>query len=96
MMYKYIVINLMVLGIVCLSCNSIKKDKAVATETAPTTALQAQTIEKKYANYVDPICDMALPAIAKDTAIVEDKVYGFCSKECKEEFVKAMVAQKLR
>lgn len=36
----------------------------------------------------DFICGMPLSAGVEDTAHYKDKVYGFCSKECKDEFAK--------
>lgn len=36
----------------------------------------------------DPACNMPISAGVEDTAHYKDKVYGFCSKECKEEFLK--------
>ena len=38
---------------------------------------------------IDPICEMTLDdSILADTAIVDDKVIGFCHVGCKEEFLK--------
>lgn len=36
----------------------------------------------------DPACNMPLSAGIEDTTHYKDKVYGFCSKECKDEFLK--------
>lgn len=39
---------------------------------------------------IDPICEMTLDdSILADTAIVGDKVIGFCHVGCKEEFLKS-------
>jgi len=35
----------------------------------------------------DSICGMPLSAGVSDTAMVDGKVYGFCSPECKEAFL---------
>jgi YHS domain-containing protein len=35
----------------------------------------------------DFVCGMPVSAGIADTAHFKGKVYGFCSKECKEEFV---------
>lgn len=35
----------------------------------------------------DSICGMPLTAGISDTAVVDGKVYGFCSPECKETFL---------
>ncbi len=37
----------------------------------------------------DLVCGMPVTAGVSDTAHYEGKVYGFCAKECKEEFVKS-------
>jgi len=39
-------------------------------------------------NAKDPSCGMPVSAGIDDTAHVKDKVLGFCSKECKEAFMK--------
>jgi YHS domain-containing protein len=36
----------------------------------------------------DLVCGMPISAGVSDTLHYKDKVYGFCSKECKDEFVK--------
>jgi YHS domain-containing protein len=40
-----------------------------------------------FANSIDFICDMKLSSGISDTAHYHGKIYGFCSKACKEEFV---------
>jgi YHS domain-containing protein len=42
----------------------------------------------KYADPRDLSCMMPLVAGVEDTAVYNGKIYGFCSKECKEEFLK--------
>ncbi len=39
-------------------------------------------------NKKDPSCGMPVTAGINDTAHYKDKVLGFCSKECKDEFLK--------
>ena len=43
----------------------------------------------KFDNTRDFICNMPVTAGVSDTANYKGKVYGFCAKECKEEFLKA-------
>lgn len=42
----------------------------------------------KVINAEDPICHMKTAEYLKDTAVYKNKVYGFCSAYCKEEFKK--------
>lgn len=36
----------------------------------------------------DPVCQMPLSAGISDTAVIDQKIYGFCSPHCKETYVK--------
>lgn len=36
---------------------------------------------------IDPVCKMPVKNNIKDTAFYEGKLYGFCAKGCKEEFL---------
>ncbi len=42
----------------------------------------------KVSNAEDPICHMKTAEFLKDTAVYENKIYGFCSDHCKSEFKK--------
>lgn len=42
-------------------------------------------------NAKDPTCGMPVSAGIEDTAHYNNKVLGFCSKECKDEFLKNAV-----
>ncbi len=42
----------------------------------------------KLADTRDLVCGMPVKAGVEDTALYKGKIYGFCAKECKEEFVK--------
>ena len=44
----------------------------------------------------DTSCGMPLSAGLEDTVQLNNKVYGFCSKECKEAFVKTLQTQHKR
>lgn len=44
--------------------------------------------EVKFDSNKDFICGMPTSAGVSDTAHYKEKVYGFCSKECKDEFLK--------
>jgi YHS domain-containing protein len=55
----------------------VKKDSAVARFAI-----------KEMANKKDPVCGMPLTAGIGDTLYYKGKVLGFCSAECKQEFIK--------
>jgi YHS domain-containing protein len=42
----------------------------------------------KFDEKTDLACGMPITAGVEDTAHYKEKIYGFCSKECKEAFVK--------
>lgn len=48
------------------------------------TALKSLAFDYKK----DPACGMPLTAGLEDTTTYKGKLYGFCSKECKNEFLK--------
>ncbi|WP_082140565.1 YHS domain-containing protein [Chryseobacterium sp. FH2] len=52
------------------------------------TSAKSNTKRVKFANAVDPICNMPTEADMKDTAVYKNKTYGFCSTYCKDEFKK--------
>lgn len=52
------------------------------------TITKSNTKTVKFANAVDPICNMPTEADMKDTAVYKNKTYGFCSAYCKDEFKK--------
>ena len=49
-----------------------------------------------FASKYDTSCGMPLAAGVEDTLHLKDKVYGFCSKECKDEFADKLKAEKKR
>ena len=80
-----------------LACNNNKEEKVTADTIA---TMQHHTVETKhdfsgisFASAKDTTCHMPLTAGISDTAVVDGKVYGFCSTECKEEFIKTLHAK---
>lgn len=73
------------------SCkNQPSTEKAI---TAPVKAMDPAATAKKFTpgmvdNKKDFACGMPVTAGIDDTCHYNNKVYGFCSKECKEEFLK--------
>lgn len=52
------------------------------------TQVKSTAQKVKFANAVDPICNMPTEADMKDTAVYKGKTYGFCSSLCRDEFKK--------
>ena len=74
------------------ACGSNQEEKAITSDTAmtmqqDTTAAPAFTAAM-VDNKKDPTCGMPVTAGINDTAHYENKVLGFCSTECKNEFLK--------
>ena len=80
------------------------RNEANAVESKPkdstTVAAPKQAFDGvEFASKMDVACGMLLTAGVTDTAHFNGKVYGFCSKECKTDFLKtpeAFLASKYR
>ena len=73
------------------ACNNNTETSGEAGHNHDTTA----TVEKAdpykdvvFDNPKDVVCGMPISAGVSDTAHYNSKVYGFCAKECKDEFLK--------
>ena len=79
-----------IIGLV--ACGTANQDKASTTDTAMTvqqdTAAAPAFTAAMVDNKKDPSCGMPVTAGINDTAHYENKVLGFCSTECKNEFLK--------
>lgn len=62
--------------------NSCNMQTAVCYQMSPECGISPDTLRK------DPICGMMADDTKKDTVHYKNKVYAFCSKHCKQEFVK--------
>jgi YHS domain-containing protein len=90
---------LILIGCVALACNQkpqTEKNEAEETRT-DTLMTKTETANAKYTiamvdNKKDPNCGMPVTAGIADTVHYNGKVYGFCSEECKEAFLKDPVA----
>lgn len=82
-----------------VSCNEATKEKAAENEITPVrhgasmdhhtpSGSAAKYTPEMVANKKDFICGMPVTAGIADTAHYGSKVYGFCSSECKAEFLK--------
>ena len=88
-----ITISLVMASLVLFSCGtSNDKANAGSVDTNQMAAMDTTT-EKTYAvslvnNKKDPTCGMPVTAGISDTAHYEKNILGFCSVECKNEFLK--------
>ncbi len=81
------IVYILLLVLVLSSCKKEESKKEVK-ETSfekPTNALN----NLKYNNKIDFYCQMDIVKYGvSDTVIYKGKLYGFCSKMCKDEFLK--------
>ena len=86
----------MTMGMVLTACNNpttanSKTEAAAADSTAAMAidSLATKTYDLSLVeNKKDPTCGMPVTAGIGDTAHYDNHVLGFCSKECKDEFLK--------
>lgn len=73
------------------ACNQQKEEKLREQNAIEKAKMEApaspQYTKDMVENTKDPICNMRVAGGIADTAHYENKAYGFCSSECKAEFV---------
>jgi YHS domain-containing protein len=92
-MKALITTSLLMASLVLLSCGSNNDKTNTSSADTNQVATMDTTAEKTYAislvnNKKDPTCGMPVTAGISDTAHYEKNVLGFCSMECKNEFMK--------
>ena len=91
-MKKTLVYVTLAITLPCFLTACGQKGDATNASAKETTAPTADTTKKftlgMVANKYDPSCGMPLTAGLEDTTHYNGKAYGFCSKECKNEFLK--------
>ena len=92
---KLVKISLSLLTAICLLAGACQSGnpKTENKPAADTMAMQKDTAANIFEhmlvdNKKDPSCGMPVTAGISDTAHYKDKVLGFCSKECKDAFLK--------
>jgi len=78
------------------SCNNVEQNNSnpavndTSVIVADSTAMHREDLFKDvvFDSKKDFVCGMPISAGVSDTAHYKEKVYGFCSSECKAEFVK--------
>lgn len=79
------------------ACNNAADKSTTQQNYSPDTSTMAAKPKESLPGYTaemldskkDHVCGMPVSAGITDTAHYKGKAYGFCSKECKDEFVKA-------
>lgn len=96
-MIKYIDSVFIIIILSLTGCYS-NTDKTVSADTI---APSFQKQQNKFAGVVfaskkDTSCGMPLNAGLEDTVRLNGKVYGFCSQECKQDFVNKLISENKR
>ena len=84
-----ILFSFLLVVVLVISCGNQQSKKNLETNVALVT--NADTVKFSAAmvdNKRDPSCGMPVSAGIGDTVHYKGKVLGFCSKECKDEFLK--------
>src|SRR5882724_3315657 len=85
-----------ILGIIIIAaafgCNQPKTEttakKMEAMAPAKDSSVNSNLAKLEFASKKDMSCGMPISAGLSDTTIYKGKLYGFCSAECKEDFLK--------
>lgn len=75
-----------ILSLFVLACQKPDYTVKHASSMSATTDLLGKV---QVVNPLDPICEMSTAEHLYDTVQYKNKVYGFCSSGCKEEFKKS-------
>ena len=74
-------------GLSLFSCNNQSKENKAADTTIVAKTDSVKFTAAMVDNKRDPSCGMPVSAGIGDTAHYKNLVLGFCSKECKDEFL---------
>lgn len=94
------IFTLIACATILLACNNAATEEKTNADTTthPNTTMDEpssiDTTGLTFASKDDPICGMPIKGGISDTATVDGKLYGFCAKECKDEFLKTASAKK--
>jgi|SRR5450755_1702030 YHS domain-containing protein len=77
-----------VLACVTTACHQNPKTEIVRVAIPTNDSIKVRYAKEMVDNKKDPSCGMPLSAGIEDTVHYNGKVYGFCSKECKDIFLK--------
>jgi YHS domain-containing protein len=87
---KKIITFSLILLVACNSNNSENKKETLSQPASKDSINVGTAISDslKVDNKKDPICGMPVKGNINDTTFYQGKLYGFCSTECKDEFLK--------
>lgn len=83
--------KILAISILLVSCSSHSQIENTIQSAKDTTSIAAPVNPYKnitFASTKDLNCGMPLSAGIGDTAHYKGKIYGFCSTECKDDFLK--------
>ena len=75
-----------VIALVALSLLSFNNAKNNSSQKEPD--IKSRIKETQLASKKDPVCGMPAYKFLNDTTMYQKKIYGFCGKSCKNEFLK--------
>lgn len=91
-MKRIFVLSCAMASILITACGNTKTETPTTTDSAAMLALDSTAVKTLDASIVDnkkdPTCGMPVKAGISDTAHYDKHVIGFCSSECKAEFLK--------
>ena len=87
-LYRPSLLALAVLVTLVLACNQKPKTEPTAVQLQKSDSVRKKFTAAMVDNKKDPSCGMPLTAGIEDTIHFNGKVYGFCSDECKQIFLK--------
>lgn len=79
------------IALVACSCHETSNNQPLPAQKAmkaEAVAVDTSLSNLAFASKKDPSCGMPLKAGLTDTISYKGKLYGFCSKECKADFLK--------
>ena len=81
---------ILVASFVIVACNNVVKDdhKMSEKEVKKDTITEHTINPGLLVNKKDPVCEMPIAAGVTDTVTYKGNLLGFCSEECKSEFMK--------
>lgn len=86
---KKIWVPVLAAGMVMMTaCNSQPKEKNITEAKTPVADSAPKFTAAMVDNQKDPSCGMPVAAGIEDTIHYKGKVLGFCSKECRDDFLK--------